>query len=125
MILQNNLYQIVSMQDMDNGQHLVNISLARESEIFKAHFPNLPILPGACLVQISKEFIENRLQQKMQITQFKNLKFLKTINPDEFSEITISFSYKKSEENYATSITYSKNEHLFCKLDYLFMVIFQ
>ena len=122
MILQNTFYRTVFMQDRDNGQHLANIALERENQIFKAHFPDLPILPGACLVQMSKEFIEEKLQQKIQIVQFKNLKFLKTINPDEFPEITICFSYKKSEENYAASITYSKNEHLFCKLDYLFII---
>jgi len=121
MILQNRFYRTVSMQDTDNGQYLANIALERESQIFKAHFPNLPILPGACLVQISKEFIEEKLQQKIQIVQFKNLKFLKTINPDEFPEITICFAYKKNEENYTASITYSKNEHLFCKLDYFFV----
>jgi len=121
MILQNRFYRTVSMQDTDNGQYLASIALERENQIFKAHFPDLPILPGACLVQISKEFVEEKLQQKIQIVQFKNLKFLKTINPDEFPEITICFSYKKNEENYTASITYSKNEHLFCKLDYLFI----
>jgi len=121
MILQNTFYRTVSMQNTDNGQYLASIALKRESQIFKAHFPNLPILPGACLVQMSKEFIEEKLHQKIQIMQFKNLKFLKTINPDEFPEITICFSYKKNTENYAASITYSKDEHLFCKLDYLFI----
>jgi len=121
MILENTLYHTVSIQDMDNGQHLATISLVRESQIFKAHFPNLPILPGACLVQISKEFIEEHLHQKIQIIRFKNLKFLKTINPDEFPEITLCFSYHKNEENYVVSATYLKNEHLFCKLDYLFI----
>ena len=148
MILKNTLYHIDSVQNIDDGQYLAHISLHRESEIFKAHFPNLPIVPGACLVQISKEFIEKNLQQKIQITHFKNLKFLKTINPDEFPEITICFSYHisnpppapasggesqfsnpishipnlKSQISYpiSASITFSKDEHLFCKLDYLF-----
>ena len=121
MTLQNTLYRTVSMQDAENGQYLANIFLVRENQIFKAHFTDLPVLPGACLVQISKEFIEEKLQQNVQITLFKNLKFLKTINPDEFPEIMLCFSYKKSDENYAASITFSKDEHLFCKLDYLFI----
>jgi 3-hydroxyacyl-[acyl-carrier-protein] dehydratase len=122
MILKNTLYHIDSVQNIDDGQYLAHISLHRESEIFKAHFPNLPIVPGACLVQISKEFIEKNLQQKIQITHFKNLKFLKTINPDEFPEITIIFSILNSQFSihYSASITFSKDEHLFCKLDYLF-----
>ena len=121
MILRDTLYNIDSQQDTEIGEHLANISLHRENEIFKVHFPNLPILPGACLVQISKEFIENHLNQKIEIVLFKNLKFLKTINSDEFPEITLCFSYKKEEKHYTASIIFSKDEHLFCKLEYLFI----
>jgi 3-hydroxyacyl-[acyl-carrier-protein] dehydratase len=121
MNLKNTLYQTVSLPNIDAEQYFSNIILMRENQIFQAHFPDFPILPGACLVQISKEFIEENLQQKIVITHFKNLKFLKTINPDEFPEISIRFSYKKIEEHYSASITYEKEEHLFCKLDYFFI----
>jgi 3-hydroxyacyl-[acyl-carrier-protein] dehydratase len=121
MILHHKLYHTISMQDTETGQHLATILLHRNSEIFNAHFPGLPILPGACLVQISKECIEENLQQKISITHFKNLKFLKTINPDEFPEITICFSYQKKEERDVASITFSKDESLFCKLEYFFI----
>jgi 3-hydroxyacyl-[acyl-carrier-protein] dehydratase len=120
MILRNTLYHTDSIQDTDTGQYLAHIVWVRENQIFQAHFPDLPIVPGACLVQISKEFIEDNLQQEIAITHFKNLKFLKTINPDEFPEVAICFSYKQNEDNYLASITYKKEEHLFCKLDYYF-----
>ena len=120
MRLLHSLYRIVSMQDNDL-QDIANISLIQENEIFKAHFPDMPILPGACLLQISQEFLENKLNQNVEITKFKNLKFLKTINPYEFSEITISFSYHKNEEHHIAHITFEKDEHLFCKLEYLFI----
>jgi len=121
MNLKKQLYRIVKMDEIDDGKTLATISLIRESEIFKAHFPDLPILPGACLVQISKEFIEDKIEQKISITKFKNLKFLKTINPNEFPEVTLCFSYQKMEEQYSASVTYTKEEHLFCKLEYLFI----
>jgi 3-hydroxyacyl-[acyl-carrier-protein] dehydratase len=121
MTLKEKLYHTVEIDHSDSCPTLARIALNLRSEIFKAHFPNLPILPGACMVQISKEFLEDKLQQKIEITKFKNLKFLKTINPDEFPEITICFSYNKNEEQYAATISYSKDEHLFCKLDYLFI----
>jgi 3-hydroxyacyl-[acyl-carrier-protein] dehydratase len=120
MILRNTLYHTDLVQDTGAGQYLAHIIWIRKNEIFQAHFPGLPIVPGACLVQISKEFIEENLQQKIQITHFKNLKFLKTIHPDEFPEIAICFSYTKNEDNYSATITYKKEEHLFCKLDYFF-----
>ncbi|MCL1967966.1 MAG: hypothetical protein FWF65_00125 [Bacteroidetes bacterium] len=121
MRLLNSLYRTVSVQDNASGQHLANLSLIQDSLIFKVHFPDMPILPGACLVQISKEFIEDKMNQKVEIVAFKNLKFLKTINPYEFPEISICFSYQKNEEHYTTSVTFSKDEHLFCKLEYVFI----
>jgi 3-hydroxyacyl-[acyl-carrier-protein] dehydratase len=121
MKLKNTLYRTDSIQNTDAGQYFAHIILVRENQIFQAHFPDFPILPGACLVQMSKDFIEENLQQKIAITHFKNLNFLKTINPDEFPEFVISFSYKKMEDYYAATITYEKEEHLFCKLDYHFI----
>lgn len=121
-MLQNTFYHTLSMQETNCDEYLAKISFMRESQIFKAHFPDLPIVPGACLVQISKEFIEEKLCQKIQIAHFKNLKFLKTINPDEFPEINICFSFKMSEENYAATVVFSKDEHIFSKLYYFFII---
>ena len=122
-MLQNTLYHTTIMQDTEAGQTLVNISLEQNSFIFKVHFPGLPTLPGACMVQMSKEFIEEKLQQNIQIIYFKNLKFLKVIHPDKFPEINLLFSLQKKEEYYSASVSYSKGEHLFCKFDYLFKIV--
>ena len=125
MILHNSFYRISNNSSFENAENLKNeatISFIRESEIFNAHFPTLPIVPGACLVQISKECLEKKLQQNIQILQFKNLKFLKTINPDEFPEIEIGFLYQKNEDNYSASVTFYKDKNLFCKLDYFFIL---
>jgi 3-hydroxyacyl-[acyl-carrier-protein] dehydratase len=122
-MLQNTLYHIIFKQDTKAGQTLVNISLEPNSFIFKAHFPGFPIVPGACMVHISKELIEEKLKQNIQITHIKNLKFLKVIHPDEFPEIDLLFSLQKKEEYYSASVSYSKEEYLFCKFDYLFKIV--
>jgi 3-hydroxyacyl-[acyl-carrier-protein] dehydratase len=121
--MKNRFYQAVSIQDTDSGQNFASLFFVRENEIFKVHFPDSPILPGTCLVQISKEFLEEHLHQRIQISCFNDLKFLKKITPDEFIEIIICFSSIKNEDNYSASITYSKDDHLFCKLNYLFVMI--
>ena len=121
MILQDTLYHTVSMQETDSNQFSADIALHGKSVIFQSHFPDFPILPGACLVQMSKEYIEQKRQQKIQITLFKNLKFLRTINPLEYPEITAHFMIREKEGAYLANVTYSKQDVIFCKLDYLFI----
>ena len=121
MILHDTLYHTVSIQETNANQFSADIALHGKSMIFQAHFPDLPILPGACLVQMSKEYIEQKRQQKIQITLFKNLKFLRTINPLEYPEITAHFVIQEKEGAYLANVTYSKQDIVFCKLDYLFI----
>ena len=121
MILHEILYHTVSMQETDTEQFSADIALNGKSMIFQAHFPDLPVLPGACLVQMSKEYIEQKRQQQIRITLFKNLKFLRTINPLEYPEITIHFAIQEKEGAYLANVTYSKQNTVFCKLDYLFI----
>lgn len=121
MILHDTLYHTISMRETGFNQFSADIALHAKNTILQAHFPNLPILPGACLVQISKEYIEQKRQQKIRITLFKNLKFLRTINPLEYPEITAHFTISEQGGAYLANITYSKDDLVFCKLDYLFI----
>jgi len=120
MILQNHLYKTISVTQTEDNQLIAAIALNLENIIFKAHFPELPVVPGACLVQISKELISNTINQKINITSFKNLKFLKTINPVEFPNLICTFSIQEKEAEILACITYSCNNFVFCKLDYFF-----
>ncbi len=74
----------------------VEIRLCGEGEIYKAHFPEKPITPGACLVQIAEELIG------APITQITHLKFLQTVPPD--TELVFSF-VPKQENQYTITIT--------------------
>ncbi len=78
------------------GERRVEIRLCGEGEIYKAHFPNKPITPGACLVQIAEELIG------APITQIAHLKFLQTVPPD--TELVFSF-VPKQENQYTITIT--------------------
>ena len=58
MKLLNNLYMI-SKRETTSLSAQYGIFLEEKSFIYKAHFPNEPITPGVCIIQIAKELLED------------------------------------------------------------------
>lgn len=87
-----NLYNIV--EEVDNQ---TIIKLDKENIIFRVHFEGNPILPGACMIEISRELIERKRNRKLNIKNIKNVKFLQLISPEEYAEIIFSINMSESE----------------------------
>ena len=80
MKLLNNLYMI-SKRETTSLSAQYDIFLKEKSFIYKAHFPNEPITPGVCIIQIAKELLEDYAQKHYTIKAIKNVKFLNVISP--------------------------------------------
>lgn len=80
MKLLNNLYMI-SKRETTSLSAQYGIFLEEKSFIYKAHFPNEPITPGVCIIQIAKELLEDYTQKHYTIKAIKNVKFLNVISP--------------------------------------------
>lgn len=87
MRLQNNLYKIVN-----EVADAYTIELIASSLIYKAHFPEKPITPGVCIIQIATELLELLTGRKLSLTEVINAKYLAVINPDETQQVTYTFS---------------------------------
>ena len=55
--------------------------------VFKGHFPDVPVLPGVCMIQCVKELIETSLKIKSSIDKADMIKFLSMLNPVESNVI--------------------------------------
>jgi 3-hydroxyacyl-[acyl-carrier-protein] dehydratase len=100
------------------------VELNPEHFIYKAHFPENPITPGVCIIQIVKELSKEILQRELFLKKVNNVKFLNVINPQENKEIT--FSITVSSEGYAAhkiGAVVSGNGSQFAKLSLLFVNI--
>ena len=65
--------------------------------IYNGHFPQQPVVPGVCMLQIIKECIEKIQQAPLQYKQIASCKFLSVINPNETPELKLSLTIKKNE----------------------------
>ena len=87
------LYEIISK---DENQAIVQLS-NKEHPIFKAHFPQKPILPGFIHFEIISDAFS------IEITSIKKTKFTKMINPKEI------LTYKRDKNKFKV---FSNNEEV-------------
>ena len=95
MILEN-FYTIKSRKiNEDQINHTFEIIINNKHDIFKGHFPDNPVMPGVCMIQIIKEITESVIGKKLFMEKCSNIKFLAIINPDKTSELTLELQITK------------------------------
>lgn len=97
MRLNKNLYNIINKETAGEVT-TYTISLIPSSIIYAAHFPEMPITPGVCQIQIVKELLEDCLNKMLIIQGVKNAKFVSVLTPENKS-IKVSLSKIKQEDN--------------------------
>ena len=120
MILLNNLYTIVA-RDFSDNKIKFDIKLDANHFIYQAHFPNEPITPGVCIIQIAKELLEDSLAKRLKIYLVKNVKFLSIISPITTPQISCIFDKITTEENgntYHVQVHLLSNDTTLAKLSF-------
>lgn len=120
MKLQNNLYHIIS-----EGTNSFLLSLNRECVIYKAHFPEQPITPGVCIIQIASELFACMLSKDIVLAEVVNAKFLSVINPVETESVTYTFSKMTIDDSNKTvkvAVVVSSEKAICAKLSLLYNI---
>lgn len=91
-MLEHYLYDILSIKNSN-----FSIKMLEDSPIFKGHFPEYPITPGVCLIQIIKELAERLLERQITLKGVRAVKFLSVVKPGQCLNIEIETSYEKKE----------------------------
>ena len=122
MILKNSLYTIADKR-MEGSGIFYQILLDKNHFIYKAHFPNEPITPGVCIIQIAKELLEDYLHEEYEISYVKNIKFLSVLSP--LSTPSVAYVFDKitvlPETNECkTQVQVQQDNALFAKLSIIF-----
>ncbi len=102
MELKNNLYTITGKSILD-GNAIFEIQLNHDNLIYAAHFPDKPITPGVCIIQIAKELMEEILNRELYISNIKNVKFLSIIVPIIGESYRYILTKIKEDEDYCSA----------------------
>lgn len=116
MRLKDNLYTIVK-KELVGGKQTFFITLNSSCFIYAAHFPNMPITPGVCIIQIVEELLEDLIGCSCRLCTVKNAKFLSVLSP-EGQEVFVTYSSVKEEDGVVDSqvIISDSNSNVYAKI---------
>lgn len=98
MRLTDSLYVIRSFEAGD-GVVEASVTLNHDSVIYKAHFPNHPVTPGVCVMQIAVELAAKALGMPgLWLTGAKNVKFLNVIEPSDGTVVLYRLTVTRNGE---------------------------
>ncbi len=113
-LLLNDFFYIASLTTTEN-QLVARVFLNADHSIYEGHFPDRPITPGVCLVEIIKEIIMIASHKKLQLYQCNHIKFVQMVDPKKTPWIDISIQYGLQGRQIGASATVRKDEVIFCK----------
>ncbi len=90
-------YTIIQSENINNTDWAVQVRLNPQHPIYGGHFPQHPVVPGVCMLQIIKECIEKIYRTPLQYKQIASCKFLSAINPNETPELKFLLTIKHGE----------------------------
>ena len=120
-MLKDSLYTVLATDHSDNTIHVV-LEVDEHSEIFNGHFPDHPILPGACMVQMVKEVFEQEMGNSYLLQKADNLKFLTLIDPQKGEILHLEINYVIDEAAARVTATLTAGEEVAFKFQGTFLI---
>lgn len=111
-------YSIKEFNFTDNKLKSI-IELNPEHDVFKGHFPNNPVTPGVCMLQILKELTEQATNTNLFIKECSNVKFMALINPETNPILVITIDINPLEENFKIKASANFDETVALKVNAL------
>jgi len=115
MILKDNFFAVIN-QNITDVKAGFRVKLNAEHFIYQVHFPNNPITPGVCLIQMAVELFESLKAANFRIKSLKNVKFTAPINPLEFPEIDFLLDFTENENCWQVKVIIKEKETVFAKM---------
>lgn len=91
-------YTVVAKEEISEQDILVTIQLHKEHPVFDGHFPENPVTPGVCMIQIIKKVVQEHLHMELFLQRISNVKFTALINPYINSELLLEISIIQTDD---------------------------
>lgn len=97
-MLLENFYQVQKIENTETNKYNAFIRLNKDHDIFKGHFPDNPVTPGVCMVQIIKDLASTAKKANLSLVSSNNIKFMAVINPVTSPDLKLTLDLKDNED---------------------------
>lgn len=106
----------VSQVNHQEGSITGEIHFNEEHDIFKGHFPSIPVVPGVCMMQAIKEITASQTGYDLRISKASQLKFINPINPKVNPSVSFSLNYDKKDSSMEVNAELRNAARVFFKM---------
>jgi 3-hydroxyacyl-[acyl-carrier-protein] dehydratase len=93
-MLENEYYTIIAKED-DNT---FKVAFNPKSQIFRGHFPDRPVCPGVCSIEMILECCEKVVNRKMRLTDVKKCRFTHVATPLSTPQVSVGINISPTSE---------------------------
>lgn len=120
MLVEIDFYSLKNFIIPETGKVQSEIKLNAAHDIFKGHFPDNPVVPGVCLIQISKEMLEKSLNTSTHLIQSSQVKFLAVVDPTVDAVLNVALETKEQDGLISANAVIFAGEKVFFKFKGIF-----
>lgn len=100
------------------------LHLRPDHPLYQGHFPDRPVVPGACMLQMIKELTGLATGDRLQLSVAETMKFLVLISPVDTPYLRAELSFQTPEPlSVRVKATLLKDNTPCCKFSGLFRII--
>ena len=97
-MLLGNFYNIIH-SEQEGQTYRLKVAFNPAHEIFKGHFPDLPVVPGVCQTQMLMETLSHVMGKNVEMKLAHHIKFLSLLNPTKVKELRVEIKIDKEDGN--------------------------
>ena len=114
-MLRDQFYSTITQSSTDSRID-ARIAFNAEHDIFRGHFPALPVVPGVCMIQIVREVMEVFTAAPLSIVASDNIKFMSVIDPTKNMEVEVRIDFAREIDGYHVNASIFSGSVTFFKI---------
>jgi 3-hydroxyacyl-[acyl-carrier-protein] dehydratase len=119
-MLLNNFFYINELSQSEQGIRAA-IQINADHDILKGHFPQQPVVPGVCVLEMLKEVLQLALTRKLMMTESVMIKFLTIFTPERQTGAVFEIDHKMTDDKgWQVSATLKHEDITFLKFKGVF-----
>ena len=105
-------YFTIQNKKEEENKVIFSIALNRDHKVYKGHFPQMPVSPGVCNIQMIKECLQEQVGKKLLLKSILQVKFLSLIVPSMNANLCVNMQITETEEkSYKVKATITNPEN--------------
>ncbi len=112
---------IIDAIDGTSGGYSCRVRLNGEHVIYRAHFPEDPITPGACLVRMAGKVFARCLGRPIALRRAATVKFIHVLRPNDVGVLSIAYTHLEAvEDGCSVRIVIADEKTVYAKMSLFF-----